>query len=345
MKHHVVSQQNQIRSAVLMTVLIVVTIAVILKDYSIGELIQAVKSIHPLYLCAGFSLMFFFAGCQGMNFYLIMRRLGHASPYTNCIEYAYIGNYFGAISPGASAGQPAQVYYMSKDKVHIDLSTITIFLMVFISQIVIILMGGGIALLRYSILMKAASWFIYMLSAGTLVMLGLTLILSALMFSAKAFPFIANSILKLGNKVHLVKNGIIWKARLDVLLISYQSKAKFILKHPVLLLQVFLVTGLQWIAYCLVPYMVYLGFGYGQYDALDLMAGQAFINISVAAVPLPGSVGVAEKSFLNIYGLYYSQQDLPTAMILSRLINFYLPLLISFMVYLLAHNRIRKRNS
>jgi conserved hypothetical protein len=325
-----------------MIALIVVTIAVILKDYSVKELSEAVKSIHPLYLFGGISLMFFFAGCQGMNFYLIMRRLGHASSYTNCIEYAYIGNYFGAITPGASGGQPAQAYYMSKDKIHIDLSAITIFFIVFVSQIVIVLMGGVMVLLRYRILIKAASWFIYMLLAGTLVMLSLTFILSALMFSRKAFPFVVYMIIKLGKKVHLVRDEKIWKVRLDELLNSYQGKSKFILKHPVLFIQVFIATAFQWIAYCLVPYMVYLGFGYRQFDALDLMAGQAFINISVAAVPLPGSVGVAEKSFLNIYGLYFSQQDLPTAMILSRMINFYLPLLISFAVYLLAHHRIRK---
>lgn len=342
MRDKIISKKNQIRSILVMTSLMAVTISVLLKEYSIEELVKVAGSVHLLYLITGIALMFYSAGCQAMNFYMIMHRLKQEVSYKNCIDYAYIGNYFSAITPGAWGGQPAQMYYMNKDKIYVDISAITIFLMVFVSQIVIVLMGGVFALLRFSILAKSARWFIWLLLAGTGVMLSLTAVLSALMFSRIVIPFLVDLVLKLGKKLHLFKKPEEIKEKFDLLIISYREKSRLIIKNPDLFLKVFVITVFQWIAYCLVSFLVYLSFGYRKSDCFDLMAGQSFINIAVAAVPLPGSVGIAEKAYLNVFGQFYQGDQLPSAMILSRIINFYFPLLISYVVYAFAHHRIMK---
>lgn len=342
MREKIVSKKNQMRSILFMTSLMAVTVAFVLKEYSIWELIKVVGGVHLYYLITGIALMFFCAGCQALNFYMIMHRLRQAASYKNCIDYTYIGNYFSAITPGACGGQPAQMYYMNKDKIHVDISAITIFLMVFVSQIVVVLMGGVFAVLRFDILAKSAHWFIWLLFAGASVMLLLTAVLSAVMFSRVIIPFLLDLALKFGVKFHLFKKPKEIKEKLDILIISYREKSRLIIKNPDLFLKVFVVSMFQWIAYCLVAYLVYLSFGYRKNDCLDLMAGQAFINIAVAAVPLPGSVGIAEKAYLNVFGQFYPGEQLPSAMILSRIINFYFPLLISYIVYAFAHHRIMK---
>ena len=342
MREKIVSKKNQIKSVLFITSLMAVTVTVVLKEYSIKELMKAVGRVHFFYLITGIALMFFFAGCQAMNFYIIMHRLRQAVSYKNCIDYAYIGNYFSALTPGACGGQPAQMYYMNKDKIHVDISAITIFFMVFVSQIVVVLMGAVFAVLRFYILAKSAHWFIWILLAGASVMIFLTVALSALMFSRVIIPFLIDLALKLGVKLHLFKKPKEIKEKLDIIIISYREKSRLILKNPDLFLKVFFVSIFQWSAYCLVAYLVYLSFGYRKNDCFDLMAGQSFINIAVAAVPLPGSVGIAEKAFLNVFGQFYSGEQLPSAMILGRIINFYFPLLISFIIYAFAHHRIMR---
>lgn len=345
MSTKVVSRKNQIRSILFIAMLMAITVAVVLKDYSIKELILVIKSVHPLFLLAGIVLMFLYAGCQGMCFYMIVARLGHPAPYRHCIEYAYIGNYFGAITPGASGGQPAQVYYMNKDGIHVDISAITIFLMVFASQIVILFLGAILAILRFSMVEQFEDWMKYLLIAGGIVMISLTTFLSALMFMGKTVPYLIHLALRLGAKLHLIRKPEAAKAKLDEIVRSYQEKSRFIRKHPDLFVKVFAVTILQWIAYYMVIYLVYLSFGYRDYGPLELMTGQALINIAIAAVPLPGSVGIAEKAFLMEFAMFYTAEQLPSAMILSRIINFYLPLFISFVVYLFAHVRIMKQKN
>ena len=340
MKTHVVSSKNQIRSILFVLILMIITIVVILKEYSLMEILQVIRSVHPFYLIAGIIMMFIFVGCQAMNFNMILASLKHTVSFRHCIEYAYVGNYFGAITPGASGGQPAQLYYMNKDKIHVDISAITVFFMVFSSQIVILFIGAILACIRYPMVAGFKDWLKYVLLAGSTVMLALTLILTALMFMKKTVPFLLTLTMKLGVKWHLIKKPEIMKARFDAIVLSYREKSRVILKHPILFIKVFSVTMIQWIAYYMVSYLVYLSFGYREYNAIDLMTGQSLISIAVAAVPLPGSVGISEKAFLNVFSQFYSVQELPSAMILTRIINFYLPLFISFAVYLVVHFRV-----
>ncbi|MFT4146793.1 MAG: lysylphosphatidylglycerol synthase transmembrane domain-containing protein [Mobilitalea sp.] len=343
MKNQVISGKNQIRSIVFVLLVMGITVWVLLREYSITEIIHVIEGIHPFYVIAGICMMFLFAGCQAMNFYMILKSLGHTASYGYCLEYAYVGNYFGSITPGASGGQPAQLYYMNKDEIHVDISAITVFFMVFVSQLGILVLGAIFAIIRYPMFSNLKNWMKYLLLAGGAIIFILTLILVALMFLGKLVPYLGNKILKVFIKLRIVKKPELAKAKMEAFLLSYNEKSKILLKHPELFIKVFVLTLLQWIAYYMVAYLVYLSFGYRNHSAIDLISGQAMINIAVAAVPLPGSVGIAEKAYLMLFGQFYSLTELPSAMILSRMINFYLPLFISFLVYLLVHFRIVKK--
>ena len=48
---------------------------------------------------------------------LILARLGHHLPYRRCLGYSFTGFYVSSITPSSTGGQPAQIYYMSKDSV------------------------------------------------------------------------------------------------------------------------------------------------------------------------------------------------------------------------------------
>lgn len=343
MKERVVSRKNQIRSIIFIVTLMTITTIILLKDYSIYSIIEVINEVNPLYLTAGILMIFIYIGCQSLNFYIIIKKLGKAVPFIRCLEYTYIGIYFSALTPGASGGQPAQVYYMEKDDIHVDLSAITIFFIVFASQTVILLIGGILTVVNYPELIMTTKWIKYLLLAGSIVMFGLAFILAAFMFLGKTIPFLAHLGLRSFIALRFVKKPDIAKAKVDILLHSYSQKVRMLLKHPILFMQVFLVSLIQWLAYYAVSYMVYLSFGHPEFSFIDLITDQALINIAIAAVPIPGSVGVTEKAFLLVLSRYYSEGELPSAMILNRVITFYLPLFVSFVVYILTHIRITKK--
>ena len=61
---------------------------------------------------------------------------------------------------------------------------------------------------------------------------------------------------------------------------------------------------------------------------------QSILFISVSAIPLPGSVGSSESSFLTLFKTLFPVSTLSSAMLLSRGISFYLFVIISGIVVL-----------
>jgi uncharacterized protein (TIRG00374 family) len=342
MKRHVVSRKNQINSILFVLALMIITIAVLLRGYSIHKLIEVLKSVQPFFFITGIAMMVFYIFCQALTFKTIMEELNQPVSFRKSVDYSYIGYYFGSITPGASGGQPAQLYYMSKDGISLTVSSITIFIYVFVYQIVMILFSTVMALLRFDVASEFAERHWYLLIVGSIVTVGITVFIFALMFSRKLVPFLLSLIVKLGSKLHLIKKPEEMQDRIDQSMISYHEKSEILTKHPSLFFKVLLITIFQWTATCMVSYLVYLGLGYREHGVLELLTSQTLLNICLAAVPLPGSVGVAEDIFLKSFLRYYPSDMVPSAMILSRIINFYLPLVISFVVYLFAHIRIMK---
>lgn len=337
-----VSKKNQIKGNLFILALMAITIYAFLRGYTIGELIDVLKNVRPFYLLAGLSMMVLYIVCQAIIFNMILEVFKQPVSFRSCLEYSYIGYYFGSITPGASGGQPAQMYYMSKDKIPVACSSITVFLMVFAYQIAMVLFSGLMTILRFDIAVQVVSKLNYLLIIGSVITVGIIIFLFSAMYSRKMVPYLMCLGVKLGEKLHLVKNPEKIHEKLQQTINSYHDKSDVLSKHPILLIKVLLVTLVELAATNMVSYLVYLGMGYREYGALNLMTSQSLLNISLAAVPLPGSVGVAEDVFLKIFSTYYPAEVLPSAMILSRVVNFYLPLFISFVVYLFAHVRIMK---
>lgn len=343
MESNIVSRKNQIRSILFVMLLMIITILVLLKEYSIDELISVIKTASPIYLFTGIILMFLCFGCQAVNLSMILTSLGHPITVRRSFQYVFVGFYFGAITPCASGAQPAQFYYMSKEKIHIDLSSITIFYMIFVSQIVILLLGGIFITMQLPSFVGMETWMKYLLLFGALYMLILIVALFSLMFSKRAVPYLMYLGFSLGVKWKLIKEPDQKKDKMEAMLLSYRGKAQMILQHPGLFFRVLSVTLVQWLFYYLITYMVYRSFGNHSHSGLELMSSQSIVSISVTAVPLPGAVGIAEKAFLTKFQPYYLEHQLGLAMLLNRIINFYLPLFISFMVYLYVHFRIIRK--
>ena len=101
---------------------------------------------------------------------------------------------------------------------------------------------------------------------------------------------------------------------------------------------------IQMIAFCMVPAMVYYSLGNPPGQLADIMTCQSLLTISVSAVPLPGAEGVTQGGFLQVFNRFYDSSLLTSAMLINRVVSFYIPLALSFLVYLFTHIRTAKHS-
>lgn len=336
--------KRQLLGILILFILIIITFSFCLKGYTFGELWAALKNAEFAFLLAGFGMMLIFILCEAVNIYLIMKALGHKISLFRCFEYSNIGFYFSSITPSASGGQPAQIYYMKQDRIPVAVSSITIFFIVYVYQIAMILLGIIMTFLRFS----AAAYFIRKLSFlfvfGVVVNTSVIFILFAFMFSKKLVPSVASFIIKAGKKLRLIKNADQVKGKFDQSLISFHEKAMTLKTHTRLFFKILLVTLIQMTALNSIPSLVYCSMGYGSKQLADIFTCQSLLTISVSSVPLPGAEGVTQGGFLQVFGAYFPPDMLTYAMLINRSISFYIPLLLSLLLYVFTHIRTAKQS-
>ena len=111
------SKGKRLAGGILLLGLIVLTFYLLLRNQPVSQLLEVLGRVKPGYVVLGLGLMFVFVGSEALCTKLILGRLGPRLPYRNCLGYSFVGFYVSSITPSSTGGQPAQIYYMSKDSV------------------------------------------------------------------------------------------------------------------------------------------------------------------------------------------------------------------------------------
>ena len=131
------NKKSQFKGITIMVVLMVFTISQVLKGESVDSIMRALRSVKPIYILVGIGMMLLYASFEGINIWLIVKGLKQKTSIFKCIGYGFVGFYFSSITPSASGGQPAQVYFMKKDGISVTSSSLTLMLILFTHQLVV----------------------------------------------------------------------------------------------------------------------------------------------------------------------------------------------------------------
>ena len=145
--------------------------------------------------------------------------------------------------------------------------------------------------------------------------------LTLLIFHEPIFLRLADWALKIGHKLHLIRDIESRKQKYAELRDDYQQCSGALRGQWKLILLSFVFNLAQRLAIVLSPVCVYLAEGGNRARIGEAFAAQTMVILGSNAVPLPGSVGVADYLFLDGYR---SLAQSPVLLeLLSRAISFY----------------------
>lgn len=320
--------------------LIIFTFSLILKDQDVTEILKISATVKKQYILIAMFAMGVFVACESINIGRILKELGEKSKFISNVRYTLIGFFFSAITPAASGGQPMEIYYMHKDNISVAHSTLALLMQLCSIQIVTITVGIISAVLHFEVL---KSGLIYLLILGIILNSSALMLLIIAIFSKKLSEGLIKFVVKI-LKFFRIRNIEKKQEKLEKELESYQTSAKYIKEHRILMLKTVLTTAVQMLAYYTVPYWIYLAFGLNNSNIFDILTLQAVLYATVSGIPSPGSVGVSEGGFLGIFRNAFPETVISSAMLLSRGVNFYLLILISAIVVVISTFRDRKEN-
>lgn len=323
----------------LMAVLMGITGAVLLKGQPLSLLAASLKHLKPQFLLLGIMMMVGFVGCEALCSYQILRRLGHKVSYRHCLGYSFVGFYVSSITPSATGGQPAQIYYMSKDQVPAAHGALNMMLIASCYQVAALLWGGSIWFFAPSVRGQMDGGLAVLLLYGGGMMVLLTVGMAMVMFLPGPTRRMGEGALSILTRIHLIKNPESAREKLEHQLSEYARGADCVKHNPGLVLRVLALCLIQQGLAFSVPWAVYLAFGLEGNGWIQVAGIQALLTLAVCNLPLPGAVGAAEGGFVSAFVAIFGESLVTPAMLVSRGISFYTFLLVSFVVSIVVHLR------
>ena len=329
--------KKMIRNFIFFALLIILTLWIMLKDQDAGEIFQIIGQSNGIFIGIGILCMVVHIVLEAVNIRRTLKILGNKTKFRSCLKYALIGFFFSGITPAASGGQPMQIYYMHRDGITVGHSTLALLINLTSMQIVTISVALVSVMFNYQYLNKM---LLILLVVGLLLNVSALMILLIAIFSKR----LSRGLMKLTIRImkfFRIKNMDKKIKKIGRELGNYQRSAKYIKKNKKLMVKIVLTTLIQFLINYSVAYWTYRALGFNEHNIIEIITMQSVLFATVSGIPSPGSVGVSEGVFVEIFRNLYPEHMIKSATLLNRGINFYLFMLISGV--LVAVNQFREK--
>ena len=284
---------------------------------------------NVMFIVAGFGCMLLALFMETMKYITLMKDLGEKVSFKVAFETAALGRYYDCITPSGAGGQPFQIYHMHKNGYGSGVSAampLATFLFmqlafIFLAILTFIFMGNAVGMLEIRIPAFIGVVFYSIVP--------FFIILSAV--SVNAAKAIVNFFIRIGGKLHIVKNVELTIEKTGVTIDDYHTNLRLIARKKRLVVKLFLFSLVYQVAMCSIPFFVLHAYrGTGSF--LLILAQTVFIYCAITIIPTPGNAGAAEGSFYLIFSqLDYS--GLFWGMLIWRFICYYSFILLGIGIY------------
>ncbi len=301
----------------------VYTVAKQSVDFSSGNFVEYIKNANIVYLTLSVLLMIGFIVFEGVAVITICRAFGYKRGVRNGFIYSASDIYFSAITPSATGGQPASMWFMMKDGIPGTTSVVALLVNLVFYIASILLVGIITFVFAPGMFFDFSSLSKMLIIAGFFVLTFLATFFILILFKESIVYAFSAAVIKLLSKIKLVKHPERLNLKLKNIIHRYKECAALILKNKKLMLFGFGFNLLQRFCQITVTMFTYLAVGGSWGQAANAWFVQSYAVLGSNIVPIPGAMGVSDYLLLDGLGNLMPNGDPHSLEILSRAISFY----------------------
>ncbi len=253
------------------------------------------------------------------------------------------GEYYSAITPFASGGQPMQLGYYRRYGISAPKATsiLAVRYIGFVSSVCLcyisaLLMEGK----RIFALYPVVFW---LTALGFAVNLFSIVMVALLMFRPSLVRSLGAWLIKRLTRFRaLAGKKEKWTAGFENGMAEFSSAAECIRSHPFRCLFLLLLSLLSVVCQFSVAYFVYRAVGLNTAGYFELFSMQIYLYLAVSFAPTPGATGANEGGFCLFFAMLFPQPLLFAAMLLWRLFTYYSNLLLGGALVLIDEFRVMR---
>ena len=321
------NKQKNIFLLIFLIIIIFLTFNKIYSETSLTQIYESIKNINFYYIFICLLIMFLYFFIQSVYMKTILKSLKHKITLKKGFFYSLVEFYFSGLTPSSTGGQPMQLYYMTKERIPIRKTYITLILNTIYFTLIIFILGIIVFITNIDFIISLPPICLFFITLGIIVDIVFLIVLFLLLFKQNLIKKILNIIIKTCKKLKILKR--IQDINIETTLKKYSNELVYIKNNKKIIILTFTITFIQRLLLFSVIYVVYKGLGFSNYTYFDLLKIQICVQLAAEAFPLPGGSGISEKilheSFNSMHGLTFAG----SGMLLTRSFTFYLPLIIS----------------
>lgn len=288
------------------------------------DLIESGLKINIFWIVIAIALHLLNIFLDATIIYLFLRETTPQVKYfKNALITGMTGQFFCAVTPSATGGQPMQILTMSRMGIKPSHGTSALIQKFLVWQFMLAGYCIVAVVARFSFFaerLDPAMWVFSIIGFSAQVMMIVVLLLAS--FAKGLTTKIVNGIFRLLGKMHILRNVDEKIKSVDETLSSFHDNNKALNKNKVLLVKVYVITAIQMTGLFLVPFCIAKSFGI-ECNMFDMLCAQAYVNMVSSLMPLPGGSGAAEYGFQVFFGAYFTKKTIKSAILLWRTITYY----------------------
>ena len=300
---------------------------------SFSVFINALKTGYP-YLIIAIGVYLLHLATEGFIFFTLIKESGYGSRYGLGFKVATLGRYYDNLTPWATGGQPFQMLYLYKHGIDLgtacSLPLVKFTIRVFVVNIAILLLYifGNVTGQVNTVIVVAA----FVAVAFNFV---LPVALVVFTINKEWGEKVVRLLVKLAYRIKFVKDFDKTLNKYTRYINDFLSASKYLSRHQKLLVIVAVLSLVFLFAIHSIPYFVIKSLGYQDVNILQIIILTLFTLQAASYVPTPGAAGAAEGIFYVIFASIVKGGYIFWAVLLWRLIVYYLPILIGICIQIL----------
>lgn len=319
---------NNMKKKILNYVLLALVTALVLyfslKD-NYREIISQILTMNIWYLLLAFILLIIFWLFRTYPMYSFCKKINKTFKYSDAFLLTLRTQFFNAVTPFATGGQPYQIYYIKKCGLNYAESTSVVLENFIVYQIALVLLGL-ISLFTNKIfhIFKNVLFLQKLIALGFVINTLVIVVMFIVAFSKSMNKKLINFQINLLSKLHLVKNREETLEKWNTNINNFHKSAKILLKNKKSFIINILCNLVALSSLYLIPLFILYAIGdFKSVQGLISIVTSAYIMIIGSFVPIPGATGGLEYGFLQFYGNFVSGSKLKALMLVWRFITYY----------------------
>lgn len=304
----------------------------ILNVDGIENIKNILKTADYKWIFAGLICLIIECLAEALVFHIPLKKIYPKHKYSLSFKSNIIGRLFNNITPFSSGGQPFQAYLLSRYGLRAS-DTFSVLMMKFVVY--------QVGLFSYALILLLTNLNFFNITFGNyiwIVILGFIMNLIATVFifiagiNKNIILKISRPLIKLASKIKIGKHYLIKDLeatlqKIEESVSNYSIQFNKMKDQKLVLIKMYVVQIIQFLAYFSIPFMIYKSFGNSGIQYVQILLVQTYLLLVMSFIPTPGSGLGAEGGFALFYKTIFVT-GLNLAILFWRIYIFYLPIVI-----------------